>query len=42
SAELFKTLANMDIEVQRFEASETSLNEIFIDIVGDSGNEKNR
>ncbi len=33
-AKLFKELANSSLEVSRFEASETSLNDIFIEIVG--------
>lgn len=37
--ELFKALASADVEVNRFEAAETSLNEIFIEIVGGSKND---
>ncbi|MEJ2634923.1 MAG: ATP-binding cassette domain-containing protein [Calditrichia bacterium] len=38
--QLFKSLAESGLEVKRFEAAETSLNDIFIEIVGDRKNEK--
>ncbi len=38
--DLFKALANTDIRIKRFEAAETSLNDIFIEIVGEEKNEK--
>jgi len=37
--QLFQALAQSAVEVTRFEAAETSLNQIFIDIVGGSENE---
>ena len=41
SDELFKLIANSDLEIRKFEASETTLNQIFIDIAGKSDNAKN-
>ena len=38
--DLFKALADTRIQIKRFEAAETSLNDIFIEIVGDTKNEK--
>lgn len=33
---LFKALANYEVDIRRFEAAETSLNQIFIEIVGEN------
>lgn len=41
SGELFKLISNSDLEIRKFEASETTLNQIFIDIAGKSNNAKN-
>lgn len=38
--QLFKSLAESGLDVKKFEAAETSLNDIFIEIVGDRKNEK--
>lgn len=38
-AQLFRALADASIEVRRFEAAETSLNDIFIDLVGEDNHE---
>ncbi len=40
-SQVFKTLANSDLNVKKFETAETSLNDIFIEIVGGRKNEKN-
>ena len=37
--QLFQALAEKKLDVQKFEAAETTLNEIFIEIVGGKGNE---
>jgi ABC-2 type transport system ATP-binding protein len=40
-SELFKLIANSELEIRKFEASETTLNQIFIDIAGKSASAKN-
>ena len=39
-SELFRLLSDSKLEIRKFEASETTLNEIFIDIVGKHSHEK--
>lgn len=39
--DLFRELARRDLDIRKFEAAETSLNEIFIELVGGAENEKN-